>query len=427
MEKLYLITYFLLWIATLIIYWHRKRVLDAGWIILCAYVGCTGMSLWLFSMPPIYYEYEPLRLFPFLYLFGMILLALWPVLRFDTNRITSIEQPNMQILNATAYLIIFFSLLYIPYLFGLLFSGNISQLFSNSEAGSEMYLESMMEAENSGSGINNLPSIVVNAFSDISILLLFYYLSLEKKNKVIICGLLISIFLYVLTPIFSGQRGNVIIALLTIVVAYFLMRTYYSARIRRRLDAIGLGLLICVSLPLIAITISRFSWRDGGAIGSVVYYTGQAPLNFNNYGLDAGGIRYGDRTFNLAKRLVDPTTPKNYVERRDKYFNLKMDDYIFYTFVGDFTLDFGPYIAPLIFILFTMLVLKYTKPKENQIAFHQLLLIYLVACICMHGSFYLFAYADTAGLRVVALFILYFLLKYSSNQSVKEPQSLCQD
>lgn len=427
MEKLYLITYFLLWIATLIIYWHRKRVLDAGWIILCAYVGCTGMSLWLFSMPPIYYEYEPLHLFPFLYLFGMILLALWPVLRFDSNRITSIEQPNMRILDMIVCLIILFSIAYVPTLLDLVRENKISQLFSNSEAGSEMYLESMMEAENGGSGINNLPSIVVNVFSDITILLLFYYLSLPKKKWILISGLMLSSFLYVVTPIFNGQRGNVIIALLTIVVAYFLMRTYFSTRLRRWLDILGIALIIGVSVPVIAITMSRFSWRDGGAIGSVVYYMGQAPLNFNNYGLDAGGIRYGDRTFNLAKRLVNPDTPKNYVERRDKYFNLKMDDYIFYTFVGDFTLDFGPYIAPLIFILFTMLILKYTKPKENQIAFHQLLLIYLVACICMQGSFYLFAYADTAGLRVVALFILYFLLKYSSNQSVKESQSLCQD
>ena len=98
-----------------------------------------------------------------------------------------------------------------------------------------------------------------------------------------------------------------------------------------------------------------------------------------------------------------------------------MDDNIFYTFVGDFTLDFGPYVAPLIFLLFTGLILLLTKPQKNKIEFHQLLLIYLVACICMQGGMYLFAYSDTSGLKMVTLFTLYIILKWNSNKSLKEP------
>lgn len=427
MDILYIITYFLLWVVTFTIYWRRKRNLDAGWIIILSYLISAGFAIWLYMSPAVYYDFEPLRFFPFVYLFLMLLLALSPVIRFDSKQITSIEQPNMFVLNATACFIIFFSVLYIPSLYRLFQEGGLTQLLTNPEAGQDKYLETMLEAENTGSGIENIPSIVVNAFSDITILLLFYYLSLPKKRWWLIVCLFISAALYTLTPIFSGERGNVVIALMTILAAYFLMRSYFSARLRKWVDRAGLILIAMVTIPIAAITISRFGDREGGAMASVVYYAGQAPLNFNNYGLDAGGIRNGDRTFNLVKRLVDPNTPNNYVERRDKYYYLKMDDNIFYTFVGDFTLDFGPYIAPLIFILFTMFILTYTKPKENKIAFHQLLLIYLVACICMQGSFYLFAYADTAGLKIVVLFILYFVLKYFPNKTSKESTLSCQD
>jgi oligosaccharide repeat unit polymerase len=178
-------------------------------------------------------------------------------------------------------------------------------------------------------------------------------------------------------------------------------------------NILGLGLILVLSIPLAAITLSRFDQRQGGAVGSVVYYIGQANLNFNNYGLDAGGIRHGDRTINLLKRVIDPyNTPKNFQERRDKYPDLKMDDNVFYTFVGDFTLDFGPWKTVLIFLIFNMLVVIATRARTDDqgkasLAFHQLLLLYMVTCIAMQGGFWLFGYADTAGLRLIALLMLY--------------------
>lgn len=72
---------------------------------------------------------------------------------------------------------------------------------------------------------------------------------------------------------------------------------------------------------------SRFGKEQAGVGGFINWYVGQGSLYFNNNGLDAGGIRYGDRTINLFKRIIDPDTPKNFVERRDKYHNLELDDY----------------------------------------------------------------------------------------------------
>ena len=109
--------------------------------------------------------------------------------------------------------------------------------------------------------------------------------------------------------------------------------------------------VIVISLPIVAILVSRFDNLVGSIGGFSRWYVGQGSLYFNNFALDAGGTRNGDRTFNLVKRIIDSDTPKNYVERREKYHNLNVDDDIFTTFVGDFVIDFGPYLAVVMFFL----------------------------------------------------------------------------
>ena len=86
-----------------------------------------------------------------------------------------------------------------------------------------------------------------------------------------------------------------------------------------------------------------------------------------------------------------------------------MDDDIFYTFVGDFTLDFGPIIAFFMFVVFNYIVCRATRVKNRTICFHQLLLIYFTVCVSLQGGMSLYRYADTAGLQVVTLFMVYFI------------------
>ena len=97
-----------------------------------------------------------------------------------------------------------------------------------------------------------------------------------------------------------------------------------------------------------------------------------------------------------------------------------MNDDVFYTFVGDFTLDFGPYFTPVIFILFAVFINRNTKAKNRQIFVHQLLLIYFVACICIQGGMTLFTYSDTRNLRIITLIIaiICFKLDYEKQKSM---------
>ena len=284
-------------------------------------------------------------------------------------------------------------------------------------------MKQLEKTSEQGSTIKNLFGVIDNALTDIVVFLFFYFLTLKKKNYWILGGLLFSIFNGIIIPILHGQRGSIIACVLTVIVGYMLFKRYLSNRVNRVFKVFGISCLIAISLPVIAITMSRFGENRAGAGGILNWYIGQGNLYFNNYGLDAGGIRNGDRTLFLVKLAINPEeTPKNYFERREKYHNLKIDDYWFYTFVGDFTIDFGPVYAFIIFVVFNILIILLTLPRDKTMKVYQLLLLYFSMCICMQGGMTLYSYADYVGLRVVVLLMLYIYLKYHERLLKKFPK-----
>jgi oligosaccharide repeat unit polymerase len=292
------------------------------------------------------------------------------------------------------------------------FGSGFLKLFVDSDAGNDAYMEQLEGAEDSGSSISNIPAIIFNALADLGVFLCFYFMTLEKKNYWLIGGLLLSILINILVTITHGQRGVVIISILTTIVGYLLFKRYMSNRIKRTFRVIGISGVVAISFPIAAITMSRFGDYKVDVGGIMNWYIGQGSLYFNNYGLDAGGIRNGDRTMYLVKRVIDPDTPKNFVERREKYHTLKIDDYFFYTFVGDFTIDYGPVAAFVIFVVFNIIILLLIRPRDGTIHLYQMLLLYFSMCICMQGGMTLFSYSDFMGLRIVVTLMLYVYLRY---------------
>ena len=192
-------------------------------------------------------------------------------------------------------------------------------------------------------------------------------MTMQEKNYKIICGLLFANIINLVIPIMRGQRSGVALAFLTIICGYFLFKQYLSKRLNKFIKKVGIVFIVVITLPVAAITISRFGSEKGGIAAFINWYIGQGNIYFNNHGLDDNGIRYGDRTLNLFKRLVDSKTSMNYVERREIYSNLKINDEVFSTFVGDFTIDFGPFFAVIIFIVFNFFVIdSFQKNKINN-------------------------------------------------------------
>lgn len=416
--------YLLIWVATIIWYHWKYRKIDAGSAVMGTYILYAVFSIFTLNDPLFSIAYDPLRLFPYIYLYVMLMIALQPLIYTHRHPTTVIADPNTRMLKVIAVVSISCAVLQLPEVIAN-FSSGLVKLFTDVDAGVDNYQEQSMDNEEAGSQIRNLPAIIYNSITEITIFLFFYFMTLKQKPKMLIIGMVFSTFIGLMLPIMHGSRGSVVTTTLTLIGAYMLFRQYLSKRINAIVRMAGLGAVIAIALPISAITISRFSNLNGGVFGFLNWYVGQGSLYFNNSALDAGGTRNGDRTINLFKRLIDHSTPKNYDEQRDKNHNLKVNDDVFTTFVGDFVIDFGPVLAVVIFIVFNVLVLLQIRPRDGTITLHQLLLIYFTLCITMQGGMTLFTFSYTNNIRIVTFGLLYAYLRYHEALLKRFPLQPC--
>lgn len=426
-DNILVIFYFMMWVLVFIMYHKKNRQFDGGSVIIGSYICYAFFSILTLNRPITffdYYEFNHLTLFPFIYLFVMLIIALSPAIVYHFHPANQIENPNTRIFYLIAVSSILSALFLLPDILMNLGDGFL-KLMTDMDAGKDAYEEQMENASEAGGGLSNIPAIIFNALTELSIFVFFYFLTLKKKNIWIVSGLGFSILVAVLQPIMSGQRSLVIYTVFTVILGFFYFKEFLSHRVKRFVRSIGILGITMTIMPIIAITVSRFSnMRQSTVLDYVNWYVGQGNLYFNNYALDDNGIRYGDRTFNLLKRVISSDASQNYIERRSTFSNLYINDEFFTTFVGDFTIDFGPVVAFLIFIFFNALVLKLTKHKDGKLKVQQALLLYFTMCICMQGGMTLFTFSDTANLKMICFAFLYIYLVLHEDILAKFPKQV---
>ena len=233
MSNVILVLFVITWIATFIFYQRKKGHFDVGSVLLCTYMLYSIMSLILFNIENPFNTFENIQLFPFIYLYLMLMLAFSPILKYDVYKISEIQKPTTVFLNITCLIFILASLVQLPTIISD-FSINILKLLTSSSGGQDLYDEAMSDSFSSGAGIiKNLPSIISNSFGNFGILLFFYYLTLNKRNKFILIGLLISSLINIFINISLGQRGPIIEILLSLIITYFALKTFFQPRINK--------------------------------------------------------------------------------------------------------------------------------------------------------------------------------------------------
>ena len=105
-------------------------------------------------------------------------------------------------------------------------------------------------------------------------------------------------------------------------------------------------LFVMIFVGFWALTYGRFGDNVNYTLMDImVYYLSSNFLMFNNFAMDPGGLRYGDRVFPLLRILFGLKTSDGFNERRMLFSKLKIDDSQFSFFVGDFCIDFGSVFA----------------------------------------------------------------------------------
>lgn len=411
-----LLLFFFLWRYTL-----KKKTYDAGSVLISLYIIYAVFAVLLYfdknSVDSFVFQNFGIKPLPLLYLFITLAISFSPILLYDSRKYNGIQPPSVN-LDYFAWFFILCFLLQIGGIFENLSNGLYQVLFVD-DGTAELYSQMIDKTSEGGKGISNIFSIFANTLYGFGIIMFFYYISQPKRKKLIVWGLGIGILIGILSYAAAGQRGGMIKRTLLFFGTFFLIRNYLGDKVKKWIAVSGAILVLFLTFIFATMTVSRFGERDGGASSSIVRYAGQAVLNFDRYAFDNNGIRYGDRVFPIFKKLLlFENVPDNFIERRAKYPYLYINDEVFVTYIGDFCFDFGPYVAFILIVLFSIWVRSRTKSNNSQYPFHKLILLQFCLSICIQGGS-LFSYADTGNLTIIVYLLLYtlFAINYSNRSN----------
>jgi oligosaccharide repeat unit polymerase len=236
-----------------------------------------------------------------------------------------------------------------------------------------------------------------------------------QKKKLLVIGVFLAIIISVFTSLAWGARGPLMFIILQIPFVYLVFSPLMTQKMRKQYIFTVAGFVIFIFAGGAALTIGRFDDAANFTIVDIIlYYASSNFIKFDNFILDVGGCRYGDRVFPLIRLLLGLDTAGDYKTRRLLYPNLKIDDSQFTFFVGEFVIDFGPILAFLIISFFAVFFFKKLSSKKYDLG--TVLLLSLVYNIIVVG-FTLFPYSELGG-NISILYTVFwiFVFKYFTSR-----------
>lgn len=420
-DILNILFYNFLWIVLFFYLRKKTTLLTPSRTIVGMYLFFSFCSLALYLF---YADCDPILVFrnqttmPFLYLFITITILLIPIIYYDNSEVKKIQCPSNKIIIYFVNLYIICSIAMVPSIFASLQEG-IVRIMLDAESGAELYQE-FHENESIGGTkaaiIMRLFSFISNYCYEVFVFVFFYGLAnnLFHKKKLLVVTIIIIIQL--LIPISRGLRTMFLMKFIPIVFSAIIFYSFYNNSFRLFFKKITIYFLIAVSIPFVLLTVGRSLAGSGNPLESPVIYTGQAPLVFNKYCFYVNGTREGNRTCNEFKKILGFENVPEVMNMRNHYSYLRIDDGHFYTFVGDFVLDFGLWISFIIMTFLSFIVYKITKTKHDYILFHQLLILFFLMCIIAEGAMYLFTYSYKNNWIIIVVIIAAIVFKFDSTR-----------
>ena len=396
----------------------KMKTLNSYAVIVLSYAVYAFVSIFCYNL--LQERFNDITLFPFIYLFIMLTIALRPIKQYDESRINECRCVNTKIIYAVFFIFIIASMIVLPRALSNLQEG-ITIMFASEDGAAELYKEMHENAvlgANAKGGIIGLCNIIRYLLFEIAVFSFFYYLILPgKKNKILVSFLLFCFGVDVIISLADGNRTGSTMSMFTVLITTLVFYRFMNNKLRKTVRRIGVIFISIFVFFTLVVTIGRSTMREGGAVEGITEYVGQANLYFNEYALKQEGLRYGDRTCNYFKNMLGfDNVPKSVMKVRYKYPSLKLNDHHFSTFVGDFVIDFGAIATTIIFIIFSYIFCLRTKSRRGIIRLDQLLLIQLAADICMHGGMYLFYYSFSGNYIIIMYVLFAVLLRISSNK-----------
>lgn len=411
MEKTILICNAILWIVTFIYWLKKKGIYNVGLFIILLYTLISCASYHLYISPETNSFYEPtIYIMPFMYLYVIIQALISPLLKIEYGEIHEIRLPSIKIIKPICYYIIISSLYQLLMGWEDVKHGFFLIMLDNSNA-IDLYIDSTDAnmTQKAFSGTFNFMGVIASTGVNFSMLFFFLYLLYPNKNKKILIGMIVAILITPLMSVASGSREKVITSFLMFVLMYLFLKPLLNKQLRKNIENAAMLLFAFLFIFFVIISLARARGDIEKTITGFESYFGMSFLVFDQKCFYTDGTREGNLVSPLINVVLGGQTYSQ-EDLRAKYAFLGVDNGVFYTFIGDFVLDYGPYIAFVFLILFSLYCQRINKFKiwnGGQIVLGFILLKLL-------SGFYLHQFSGIGGnLFLVELFILYYIL--SSN------------
>lgn len=380
---------FTLYLLLLLYLWRRNK----SWVcIVITGIWCFSAFCGIFYVSsPVYRNgLHKISIEPFIYLFCALFVSLIPFMR-QTVEIQRIKYNNRKWLDLFCIVVGILAvepfLESIYYLIDFIISGRFLLLGAYYDEVATGNMDALIQRSSLGSKLTTAMLML----KSVTPLLFYYYLQYKNRNRYILIGLFIASIVPALANVSVGSKTEIIFFLTYMIGLYLMLRKTLEISAEKFMRKLIIFLGSTVIVMVIALSIGRYvigGHGDGesGAGAYLFQYTAESMYNFNENAYHEIRPLNGYMTClspmnSLGLTNIEPS------DRRD-YNSMHMmgPSYLFYSYFGDFYLDFGATGAFIIFMITSFLFSRIKIKQNMSLPSFSLLCLYLYAM--MNSLFY---------------------------------------
>lgn len=226
------------------------------------------------------------------------------------------------------------------------------------------------------------------------------------------------LFFTAMTPILAGMqrvdRTEPIYFSLMLVYCIVFFRHFFTRKVKIVLGSLVSLIAILGIVYIYAVSTARFDNRkNGGALVSVIQYTGQGYLNFCYFWENATFDRIdSEREFPLLNHYV-ANIDSDADRRAERSAHQGFFISVFPTFIGDIMLDLGPLGMILWVMGYAFIGIRIIRWKDRtEYDVSEILLLFFLGSIPLFGVFYYRYFAWMIALNYVILILFWIASRY---------------
>ena len=419
-NSIILVCYSLYWLAWLVWYQARTKKFTIGTLILGTYTLSSMASVYYYFQIPSFWSehYSP---WAFVYLGFCMSVCAYPFIRYATD----LQECHFE--SRKNNFVLVFLIVSAPLILDVLLEVTRVALTTDVVNLADIYGETSKDVVGeSMSSIGAKALAFVKMLSYIWPLLVFYCLTSDDKHfKWMALIPLAGVAAIWLAAYAAGRRVTIIRMMVYFLLIYFFAYKSINLELRKLMNRIFLigGATLLVLLALI--TISRFNSYDFDfdVFTFVAWYAGEGEIRFAEHVWDLTRTSDGDTCFALVKEFMGLDTYTDLDVRRWVYNRkLNIPTHIFYTHIGDWYIDLGPYFTLLLSGVFSAAswILLRKSINKGKVKVLSAMIIAILANIVIFGITYFSfkAYGDQLTLLFGMIWIVVFLIfEYLENNN----------